>query len=240
VFYTKYHTDDYVNELQKHYNGLKNENAVEKLLQDQNFIEVLNHLWSEPSQVKRIAWLEKHQTDGLLLFELGLEYFLKDPTISTYVLKSLPLFEAGKVRVGLDTLCSEDKSVQSAPAHLEYVYINQVLSRLGEVESDIADFFEHHYEEFWIAKKKIIFQILEAFLDKKIIAGMPKPTWVFSHGLSAFRGYTINLSEHEDEWKQIRQENAKMFKQYVIEMDKEVMKNPKAYAKKLFSDWEYE
>lgn len=81
---------------------------MEGLLRDEKYVEVLRHLWDEPSQVKRMVWLKDHYNFRVLhaplFFELAYEKFNWDPcqhsqkeALSTLIEISLPLINQGRV-----------------------------------------------------------------------------------------------------------------------------------------------
>ncbi len=178
------HMPEFCQKLQQSYKGLKNEARLEKLLNEQNYIEVLNHLWSELDAKKRLVWLEKNANLGhpILMFELGIEYLTNSPDLETYFMKSLPWIKAGCVRVMIDFECIPDKykdpSVDYASLLLFSYDPSMVIMQKGFTQNDIINFYQQNQKEITDATKQIILQTVKPLLSLDSAKQMPSPAWL--------------------------------------------------------------
>lgn len=187
VLFSTYKSENIKETLQKSYNGLSDEEKLDTLLQEQNYIEVLKHLWSEPDVCKRLTWLEKkiNENHPILIFELAEDYYLKDPTLECFLTKTMPWIIAGATRTLLDTRCTKDNSVSSCVDQLLATYHQRI------VEKCLETYTLEQMEEYIIANadlfksENLIVQerVFKSLVDKTDI---PSPKWVFTHGASAF------------------------------------------------------
>lgn len=210
VSYTNKKGDkDFLEGLKKQYNGIGDTTKMGDLLQKQEYIEVLNHLWTEPDGKKRLAWLEENvnKQHPILLFELAEEYYNQDPTTQNYILKVRPLLIAGMVRTAVDTVCTSDASVSVAPKML----LNNYQERLQEEllaktsKEDVDIFFQGNKKK---ANENIITSIEQFLLpiSNGKETNLPSPSWVFAHGMACFLGTQNTIPESD--WPKLRKQKA--------------------------------
>lgn len=187
VSYTNNRVDQqFIDNLSKKYDGLKDQDKINELLKNQNYIEVLNYLWTEPDHAKRLNWLKEKLPENhpILMFELASEYQLKDPTIETYLNKTMPWILAGARRTYLDALCSSDSSVQAAPELLIYNYqtpiVESLLQKLGE--ENFQKYVVDHADEFRKSNIAIFKKAVNPIINDE---NVPSAKWVFAHGMGA-------------------------------------------------------
>lgn len=222
VSYTKNKGDQqFINKLKKNYNGISDKKKLNELLAQENYIEVLNSLWTEPDAKKRLDWLEVNVNGNhpILMFELGEEYFNQNPTIQTYVNKSMPWILTAARRTYLDTICTSDASVGAAPEMLLATYQDRLLSRLLEnsnqedlekyITNNAAQFQKNNIETL----KKVLLPIVNG--DGKNI---PSPKWVFAHGLAPFTGGENKINAAE--CNALRKKEAQVFLDKITEVEK--------------------
>jgi hypothetical protein len=180
---------EYIANLKKKYNGLANDAILNELLKQQNYIEVLNYLWTEPNSGRKITWLEEKVKEGhpILMFELGSEYYTQNPTIETYANKTVPWLLAGAKRTMIDTACSSDKTLEDSPEFLLMNYQQDALEDLQSKHSqeEIEKYFEMNEKELRKINFGILKKVMEPFVNNKWET-MPSPKWIFPHGMGAF------------------------------------------------------
>lgn len=190
----------FVAQLRNKYNGLKDEQKLNALLQDQNYIEVLNYLWTEPNAKKKIAWLEKKVDEGhpILMFELGQEYYYQDPSLQTYAMKAMPWILAAMRRTYLDTVCTSDKSVSAAPEYLLTTYQQPILADVQNKNSSeqMQKYFSENSKQFQKNSIETLRKVLAPFVVEGEVE-IPSPRWVFSHGLASFSNIVNTVPENE-------------------------------------------
>lgn len=202
ISYTSHKRDDkFITELQKTYNGLTDIKTVNDDLKKQNYIRVLNCLWTESDSQKRLVWLEQkvNENHPILMFELAEAYYYQNPSLETYVLKSLPWLVAGVMRTYIDADCSSDASVQAAPEFLMFAYQEPILADLlkNSSQNDLTDFIKNNQKTYYQNIFSVSRQVLEPF-TADTLKDMPSPEWVFHHGMGGFLGgyNTINPKEY--------------------------------------------
>lgn len=207
--------------LKKKYDGLNNEDKINEALKQQKYIEVLNYLWTEPSSKKRIAWLESQVKEGhpLLMFELGEEYYLQDPTIKTYATLTMPWLLAGARYTLIDSVCTSDKSVSAAAEMLLFLYqgriLNNVLSKYSQ--EDLEKYINENANEIQKSNIAILKKAIQPILSNDNVSS---PSWVFSHGLNAFTGNQNTIPESQ--CKELRKKEAQMFIDKANEIEKKL------------------
>jgi len=162
------------------YEGLKDLGELDRLLEEQNYTEVLKHLWSEADAQKRRAWLEeKIATEHpILFFELAEESYLENPTLECYVTRAMPWIIAGATRTLLDARCAQDTHCLLAAEELMATYQQRILGHvltkytLEEIEEYVLEHHNEFLEENRAIQRKAFTPITE---DKTL----PSPKWVF-------------------------------------------------------------
>ena len=222
VVYTSNKDDkEFIQNLSKKYNGLSNEQAINQLLADQNYIEVLNFLWTEKNAAKKREWLEKQVNTGhpILMFELGEEYYNQNPTLETFVNKTMPWILTGARRALLDADCSSDKSVLAAPEFLLETYKARILNHLTNKysEEQIEKYVSDHAQDLQNNSLVILKQVLQPIIndDQKNI---PAPQWIFAHGMGAFTNEKNSITV--DECKTLRKKQAQEFLKQMDQIEK--------------------
>lgn len=222
VSYSSYKNDQqFIIDLKTRYNGLKNEENLDDLLRQQNYIEVLNHLWSEPGNAKRVAWLEKKVNEGhpILMFELGEEYYLQNPILSTYIMKSMPWLLAGARRTIVDADATSDKSVSAAVGFLLFSYQERVLTDVKTKfsETTIEKYLNENKKEFQKNNITVLRKVMTPFLDERLV-DIPSPQWVFAHGMAAFTNEKNTIPEFR--YNTIRSKTAEAFLKKADQLEK--------------------
>ena len=217
-------TDETIQRLDPSYKGIGEGDYLDKRLKEQDYHTVLLSLATEFDYDKRIKWLENHSDDGLLMFELGYAYFLQNPTLETYCLKTLPCFTAAKVHVTLDAVCASDKSVSSAPGHLEYEYVVKITDKLNQhyTDQERIDFFKSHYLQYWEEQKKYGKKAIDQELYNSTNLTFHSPTWVFPHGLQAYENYSVNVTKCWHAWGRKRVDTVLGMRKEMNNKDREV------------------
>jgi hypothetical protein len=211
----------FIAKLDQSYHGLDNEEKLNRLLNEQNYIEVLNSLWTEPKGTKRLDWLEKKANEGhpILMLELGVEYYNQNPNLNTYIVKTMPWFMAGVRRTLIDAACTSDKSAEAAAELLLYSYQENIFEDLFKRHS------QNEFESYLIQNKKT-FQLSNIAVLKIVLAPLvdgrqvnqPSPAWVFAHGMNAFLNTQNTIPK--DQWNAIRKKEAEEFLQQVAGLEK--------------------
>ena len=231
---------EYFEKLRNYYNGLSSEETLNDLLQNQDYIEVLNYLWSERDQNLRISWLEKKLPDAhpILICELALEYILRDPSIHTYLFFSRPLLDVATCLTKLDCYCTSDKSVTAAPGFLNFQYgylIDQILLNHHSREA-LQAYWKEHFIEFKNNAFKLLRGALYRFVDPQQYPNLPSPRWVFSHGLRAFANEEDSAAYPENQWNEIRRKEAQNSLNMILEDEKKLKRYPKHYIREVFQN----
>lgn len=222
VSYSSHNADEpFIADLRKKYKGLGDEQKISELLNQQNYIEVLNYLWTEPDAKKKLAWLEKAANKGhpILMFELGKAYYLQDPSLKTYALKTMPWLLAGARRTLIDAACTSDASVAAAPEFLLNAYQEGILEDLQKKYSqeDIEKFFADNSNQFQKSNVAILKKVIEP-LTNESSAQMPSSQWVYGHGMGAFLETKNTILP--DQCKAIRKKEAEEFLNQANELEK--------------------
>ncbi|MFA6914918.1 MAG: hypothetical protein WC222_00840 [Parachlamydiales bacterium] len=226
VSYTgKKNDPNYVVSLKTKYNGLKDTAKIDQLLKQQNYIEVLNHLWTEPDANKRRQWLEARVNQGhpILMFELGEEYYAQNPTIQTFVLKTMPWLMSGTRRTLIDAACTSDQSVMAAPELLLVTYRDRVLNDLlvKNSQEDLQKFITENSKEFQKNNIAILKQVLTPLVGPNADS-LPSASWVYPHGLAAFTGSKNTIPATQ--CTELRKKEAQQFLDQISKME-ETLKN---------------
>ncbi len=240
LVYTNNRSLEYFEQLRNCYNGISSEEILNDLLNKQEYIEVLNHLWSEEDQNLRISWLEKKVSEGhpILFCELALEYILRDPSIHTYLFLSSPLLDVAICLTEIDSRCTTDESVTAASGFLDYQYGELILEPLlnNHSRESVELYWKDHYIEFKNNKIKLLREALTPFIDQKKCLKLPSPRWVFSHGLRAFTNEIDSAAYPKDKWNQIRKNAAQKILGMMLEDEKKFKQNPKRYMNDFFEN----
>lgn len=208
ILYAENKSPDYIAKLQaKNYRGLQDEQKINTLLDQQNYIEVLNYLWTEPDIDKRLSWLKQKVKEGhpILMMELGDAYYDKDPTLQTYFLTTVPLLETGARLTYIDSQTTSDKSVSAAPGALLLIYKQRLADKLLDkyTPDQLEEFQTKHADQ---AREKFV-EALKIALGP-ILKGekQPSPEWVYAHGLGSFSGEKNTIAP--DKYAEIRKKTA--------------------------------
>lgn len=209
--------------MKKTYSGLSNKKKVNQLLKKRDYLEVLNHLWSEHDRSARVIWLEKKVNEGhpILMFELAKEYYDQNPKLETYLFETMPWMLAGVKRTFMDVNCTSDKSVSAAVQFLLFVYQESILADLQKTDSleEIQCSINENYEQFSHANLLILKKVMEPFVNGNH-GSQPSPTWVFNHGMGQFLKESNTISAAK--WEQIRKKEAEEF---LRQAEKALLKN---------------
>lgn len=208
ILYAQKKSPDYVVKLYaNNYRGLRDEQKVNALLDQENYIEVLNYLWTEPDVNVRLRWLKQKAKDGhpILMMELGEAYYDANPRMSTYFLTTLPWFATGARRTFIDSQTTSDKSVSAAPGALLQVYQQRLGDKLLEKysEAQLDAFQAKHADQIQERSVALLKIILEPILKGE---KQPSPEWVYAHGLGSFSGKKNSISP--DQYTEIRKKTA--------------------------------
>lgn len=240
ISYTRHIFDEnYITQLKQSYHGLGDIAHLEKLLENQNYIEILNHIWTEKDINKRVQWLKDKALENhpILMLELAYAYILQSPTLDTLMRWAMPWLSVARTRILMDIECSSDKSVEAA-AFIDQSYeglINQHLLKnysLEDLKAYIAKNETLHLYFFNMYELAEI--VLEPFVEQP--SNEPSPEWVFFHGLGSFIGDENTIPKSE--WDVLRQKSA-FQRLESIHMQKETFKNNYdewlKYAKSFFT-----
>jgi hypothetical protein len=175
-------------------------------LQAGNYEPVLQSLWCEKSEQRRLEWLQgkAKELHPILMFELAIAKFDNAPTAETVNSVSIPLIEAAAFRVWQDSQCSKDLSVKYGDAEkcMFEIYIarlkKQVKLKLNCTAEDILNQSER--EPACLAKVQ---ETAQASID----ITLPSPRWVGWHGQAAHSRGAPNMYP-ENEHKRIRDDLA--------------------------------
>lgn len=201
----------FIDELSKKYTGLADDEQMDRLLTEQRYCEVLNHLWTEKDQQRKIQWLESKVKEGhaILMLELGEAYFDQDPSPKTFNEKTQPWILAGSFITRIDSKCTSDESVSAAPEALNSIYINRMIIKavaLGLVgeKDQLLEYRNAHLEEYKASALRIMTTAIEPLSREN--SHYPSPEWVFHHGVNSFLGTKNTVSE--EEYDSIRKKGA--------------------------------
>lgn len=186
------------------YHGLTDRSKVDSLLQNENYIEVLKHVWTETDIKTRIRWLEDKVKEGhaVLGYELALSLLINEPTMECYFYKAVPVLFGSKCRTIADVLCSSDKSVFAAVELLDFFYcqyLSEIVSKISQKDERMRYIKEHDLE----LKNAYceVFEIMISSFLRDPSPALPSPRWVFNHGFNKGLGNTIP----ESTWNSSRQ-----------------------------------
>lgn len=198
----------YLEGLKKKYQGLDNNEKLTRLLKKQEYIEILNHLWTERNYTIRINWLQEAVSDNhpMMMMELAHAYFLRSPTLETYQIKSLPLLRVAKMRLEMDASCTSDESVFSGVSvveNYEMIILETLLQRNNNDE--IQEYLLKNLEGEFISLYKLAKILLYPFTQKET-HNLPSPSWIFYQGLGSFLDVPNEVLA--EDWDQIRKEIA--------------------------------
>lgn len=240
LVYTNNRHPEYFEKLRNSYNGLSSEETLNDLLQRQEYIEVLNHLWSEGDQNIRISWLEKKLPENhpILICELALEYILRDPSIHTYLFSSRPLLDVALCLTEMDCNCTSDKSVTAAPGFLDFRYGDLIFKALLAHHSreSVQAYWKEHFIEFKNNKFELLRNALCPFLDPQKHLNLPSPRWVFSHGMGAFFNGIDSAAYPENQWYEIRRKAVQKNLNMLLEDEKKMKRDPMVYIRNAFQN----
>ena len=209
----------YLEELQKKYHGLDSYEKLDQLLKNQEYIEILNHLWTEGDYTKRINWLQKAVSGNhpLMMMELAYAHFLRSPTLETSQIKSIPLLAVAKMRLEMDASCTSDKSVfggVSVGGNYESLIFEALLQR--NTEDELREHYSKHLEEEFMSFYELAKILLYPFTQKEEYI-LPSPHWIFYHGLHAFMDISNEIPETD--WDQIRENIALELLVFIAEQE---------------------
>lgn len=161
------------------YLGLSDEGKVTRLLEKQDYIEVLKYVWSEHNKEKRLAWLKKGAEKGhiICMFELSKEYGLQGNTAECHFWLFL-----GTYRTKQDVLCCTDISLADCPDFLRQCYYPFYQAA---VSKDSA-FSEKNCLGPWNYHQLKITGCTKVFEHLKNCHTFPSPAWLHLHGLDAW------------------------------------------------------
>ena len=151
------------------YDGLKNEKKIEALLEAQNYIEVLKHVWTEKDTNKKYVWLKNKALDNhvILMFELSklCAALRQDDTAIHWLLVAI-------TRTGLDISHCSDPSLGDASAFLAMnygTYMQHIPNFASLGDTPLSD--------------AVFLKILK---EVKNFKKWPSPLWITYHGMRAF------------------------------------------------------
>ncbi len=161
--------------------------TVNAKLKEQDYITVLRHIWTEPDYNERKDWLTEKVKEGhpILMFELA-KVLVKENAIE----EGLIWLNMGLMRATQDAYCCDDISIQNrnVPTMLAQAYARFFSSYSGMMKATAKEALKRlgeHQQQY------------------------PSPQWVGYHGLSAFSGNVLLVSESE--WPKIRSDVLQMF-----------------------------
>lgn len=166
-------------------------NALEKLIQDQNYIEALKNIWTEDNLDKVISTLEPYAKEGhpIIMLELSRTLCRKMAAEKKFPEDQLKTafqwFSLGVLTTDLDIECNEDRSTQEAYGMLRHVY------------------HLSHFVPQDIIVKMLPSVFRQAIKDYQLSENAPSPQWVLHHGLAAMRGENKLLPKSQ--WKDCRE-----------------------------------
>lgn len=174
----------------KGYRGIQEEKLA-ILLEKQDYVGILKHIWAEKDLNKAIAWLKPRAEEGhvILMFELArtlgrLATSQKEHTPER-LKEILFWFFRGLHCTRLDIACNTDPSTSAAVDMLRFAY--------GQF-----DFPPAMIEA--LDRKQIMKEAIESWAPSE---NNPSPQWVVFHGIRMMLG-TIQLKP-ADEWLSLRQ-----------------------------------
>lgn len=214
----------FITKLSETYHGLSNERQLEDLLRQQNYIEVLNYLWTEPDANKRLAWLERKipASHPILMFELAEEYYLQNPSLTTYLNKTMPWLLASARRTTLDIDTTSDTSVGAAPGFLLSVYQERILEDLQKKhsEKEIEKYISDNTKSFQKNNIIILKRIMEPIAHGQ--TRLPSPEWIYAHSLGSVISRRNNIPESQ--YDSIRKRSAQEYLDKIKELEKSLNK----------------
>ncbi len=199
------------------YNGLDDTKLLTDLLNRENYIEVLKHVWSEKNQAKRIGWLTQAAENGhvICMFELFKEW----AQIKNY--KEMYFwYLMAQTRLLQDIACCNDESVRAAYDCLFFGYgpwlglafVRRFLDCLDK-DCDML---------------KCTIDLNTSVLSKlKSLKQYPSPVWVSHHGLGAFLNKKCDLKP-ANEWHALRKKQIQKLEAHINELKK--ITDPKTFS----------
>lgn len=129
-----------------------------QLLKDGLYIPVLQNVWTQFDQPRRLQWLrEQPQIHAPLLAERAIEEFIANPTVNTVIEIALPLIKAAEFRVRQDAVGVIDDSFASAYRDLQAIYLPKLDTLCGKnLDMSLYDIISANAQK------------LQEFVEKKI------------------------------------------------------------------------
>jgi hypothetical protein len=211
----RYHQNPaaYSKALREKYDGLKDTARIDQLIREENYVEALKFVWSEPDYAKQVNYMVEKANEGhpIFMMEVSLAALRIKPELNT--LKSFFAWEkAGIARTVQDLNCVSDASAKAATAKLDFIYQTSVNRILQVDPKAIESYFFKHQKEI----DQAIYAHVRKVLANSLRNGdkMPSPAWVAYHGDAARTSSTPDMLP-KDQWQDIR-------KQYAMEHIKRI------------------
>ena len=236
--YSANRNDAHIQGLKKTHSGLLSDKKMDALLEKQDYIAVLNCLWTEPSLEARINWLEKKRDQWvpLLVAELAVEYLQRDPTLQAFLYLSRPLLNVAVCVTDIDSQCDPNPDTASASEFLNRQYGGYIRAILMAKHSPEA------LRRFW-RKNFVSFKENEISHYREALTTFTQPTevvhspqWVFVHGIEGL-DFPLPDFDQQEEYKEIRRTAAEEMLQRVSEDEARFYQNPKRYIRDVFSQF---
>lgn len=211
----RYHQNPgaYSKALREKYNGLQDTQRINQLIQENNYVEALKYVWSEPDYAKQVNFMVEKANEGHAIFmmEVSLAALRIKPELNT--LKSFFAWEkAGIARTVQDLNCVSDASAKAATAKLDFIYQTSVNRILQKDPKEIEDYFFKNQADIDQAIYAHVRKVLANTLKNS--DKLPPPTWVAYHGNVARTSSRPEMLPSA-EWSEIR-------KQYAMEHIKRI------------------
>jgi hypothetical protein len=194
VSFSSKFSKEYITELTREgYHGFAKVKGAEwdKLVEQQNYVEILKIIWTEKDLDVAIAHLEPEAKKGhaILMFELSRTLYRKMKAENNIPIETLKVagtwYLHGLLTTLLDIACNTDNSTQAAIGMLRLAYQPGQLipqTQLQQINGgELYDSFIKNWE---------------------LSASYPSPKWVTYHGLAIFQGKDSLLPETE--WNEKR------------------------------------
>jgi hypothetical protein len=227
----------YIKELKKTHSGLLSDEKMDALLKKQDYIAILNCLWTEPSLESRINWLEKKRSQWvpLLVAELAVEYLQRDPTLEVFLYSSRPLLNVAVCITDIDSQCAPPHAASASEfLNSQYKgYIRAILMAKHSPDS-LRRFWKKNFFSFKENEISYYREALMSFIHPTEV--IHSPQWVFMHGIEGLDFPLTDICQ-EEECREIRCRAAEEMFERVSEDEARFHQNPKRYIRSVFSQF---
>eukprot|EP00742_Colponemidia_sp_Colp-10_P002671 GILJ01002854.1.p1 GENE.GILJ01002854.1~~GILJ01002854.1.p1 ORF type:complete len:308 (-),score=59.62 GILJ01002854.1:163-1086(-) len=208
----------------KGYNGLSSKNDVDRFLKEENYIELLKHIWSEKDPKVRNEWLQRQVNSSnahpLLMLEYATEQLRQNPLSHENINENKAWSVAGLVRAANDAACVDDMDAENSVQKLEGIYEQASESALSEENKKMIKEYKTYMTENFDKGAHLKYHDRVKSVGRQVLReaiqnadSLPSPVWLAYNTLGCYmNGGNVTMFPKE-EWKTRREEHAKLLEQ---------------------------